>query len=161
MATGCEKVQASEAGYLPRQPERTVFYQVLPDRLETFLERVQSDGRSLPSFVVKELRGFLRCGVRAYGFLRVRCASCRHEYAVAFSCKGRGFCPSCGGRFMAHTAAHLVDNVLPKGVGYRQWVLTLPFDLRYRVAYDSELCGAILRTFVRTLSAWHLDRRRP
>jgi hypothetical protein len=59
---------------------------------------------------------------------------------------------------MAQTAAHLVDNVLPDAVGYRQWVLTLPWDLRYRVAYDSQLCGAILRVFVGTLSAWHLDR---
>ncbi|MBN1669736.1 MAG: transposase zinc-binding domain-containing protein [Kiritimatiellae bacterium] len=29
------------------------------------------------------------------------------------SCKGRGFCPSCGGRRMADTAAHLVERVLP------------------------------------------------
>jgi len=33
---------------------------------------------------------------------------------VAFSCKGRAFCPSCGGRRMADTAAHLVDRVLPE-----------------------------------------------
>jgi len=59
---------------------------------------------------------------------------------------------------MAQTAAHLVDHVLPHGVGYRQWVLTLPFDLRYRVAYDAELGRAILRAFVKTLSAWQLER---
>lgn len=40
---------------------------------------------------------------------------------VAFSCKGRGFCPSCTGRRMADLAAHLVDEVLPK-VAIRQWV---------------------------------------
>ena len=43
----------------------------------------------------------------------------------------RGFCPSCGGRRMADTAAHLVDRVLPR-VPVRQWVLTLPFCLRFR-----------------------------
>ena len=32
---------------------------------------------------------------------------------VAFSCRGRGFCPSCGGRRMSELAAHLVDRVLP------------------------------------------------
>jgi hypothetical protein len=32
---------------------------------------------------------------------------------VPFSCKGRGFCPSCGGRRVAERAAHLVDHVLP------------------------------------------------
>jgi len=157
VAAGCTS-QLEETGYLPREPQRTVLYHVLQEHLETFLERVERDGRSLPSFVVRELRGFLRCGIRAYGFLRVRCPTCRLEYAVPFSCKGRGFCPSCGGRFMAQTAAHLVDHVLPHGVGYRQWVLTLPFDLRYRVAYDAELGRAILRAFVKTLSAWQLER---
>jgi len=29
------------------------------------------------------------------GFARVRCEHCRHEYLLAFSCKGRWFCPSC------------------------------------------------------------------
>jgi len=28
--------------------------------------------------------------------------------------KGRGFCPSCGGRRMTERAAHLVDHVLPR-----------------------------------------------
>ncbi|MDX9724081.1 MAG: transposase zinc-binding domain-containing protein, partial [Myxococcota bacterium] len=107
--------------YLPRAPEGTVLYQVLQEHLETFLERVERDGRSLPRFVIQELRGFLRCGIRAHGFVRVRCPKCRHEFGVAFSCKGRGWCPSCGGRFMAQTAAHLVEHVLPEGVGYRQW----------------------------------------
>ena len=34
---------------------------------------------------------------------------------------------------MADTAAHLVDRVLPQ-VPIRQWVLSLPFALRYRLA---------------------------
>jgi len=47
---------------------------------------------------------------------------------------------SCGGRRMADTAAHLVDRVLPE-VPVRQWVLSLPFALRYRLAYDAHLRG--------------------
>jgi hypothetical protein len=39
---------------------------------------------------------------------------------------------------MADTAAWLVDRVLPE-VSVRQWVLTLPFALRYRLAFDAEL----------------------
>ena len=30
--------------------------------------------------------------------MRLRCAECAHEKLVAFSCKRRGFCPSCGAR---------------------------------------------------------------
>ncbi|MCP5060533.1 MAG: hypothetical protein GY937_27875 [bacterium] len=33
---------------------------------------------------------------------------------VAFSCKRRGFCPSCRGHRMSGNAAHLVDGVLPE-----------------------------------------------
>lgn len=39
-----------------------------------------------------------------------------------FSCKGRGFCPSCGGRRMATLALRLVDDLLP-WVAVRQLVL--------------------------------------
>jgi hypothetical protein len=36
------------------------------------------------------------------------------EHLVAFSCKKRGFCPSCGARRMAESAALLVDEVFPE-----------------------------------------------
>ena len=58
---------------------------------------------------------------------------------------------------MADTAAHLVDRVLPE-VPIRQWVLTLPYPLRYRCAYDARLTSAVLRAFVRALFA-ELRRR--
>ena len=38
--------------------------------------------------------------------------------------------------------------VLPEGVPLRQYVLTLPFELRARLAYDRELIGAVGRIFV-------------
>jgi hypothetical protein len=38
---------------------------------------------------------------------------CGHDKLLAFSCKRRGFCPSCGARRMSQTAAHLVDRVIP------------------------------------------------
>ena len=58
---------------------------------------------------------------------------------------------------MADTAAHLVDCVLPE-VPVRQWVLTLPYPLRYRCAYDSRLTSEVLRVFLRALFA-ELRRR--
>jgi hypothetical protein len=38
---------------------------------------------------------------------------------VAFSCKGRGFCPSCLGRRMNATSADLIEHVLPEASGLR------------------------------------------
>jgi len=90
---------------------------VLQEHLETFLARVDGGegGANWPGFVRRELRSFMECG---------------RDGIVAFSCKGRGFCPSCGGRRMADRAAYLCDSVLPE-VPYRQWVFTVPFRVRY------------------------------
>ena len=37
---------------------------------------------------------------------------CGTGFVVAFSCKSRSVCPSCNGRHMAQTAAHLADHVI-------------------------------------------------
>ena len=57
---------------------------------------------------------------------------------------------------MADTAAHLVDCVLPE-MPIRRWVLTLPYPLRYRCAWDARLTSEVLRALLRALFA---DRRR-
>lgn len=111
---------------------------------------VLRDGAGLPRFVEAEFRAFLRCGWLAGGFARFRCTGCGDDRLVAFSCKGRGFCSSCGGRRMAERAAHLVDRVLPD-VPVRQWVLTVPFRLRYRLAWDHDLCRAVAGIFGRVV----------
>ena len=45
---------------------------------------------------------------------------------------------------MTERAAHLVDAVLPR-VPVRQWVLTLPYRLRYQLAWNHGLSRAVLR----------------
>src|SRR5262245_4639305 len=74
-----------------------------------------------------------------------------HGEVLPFSCKGRGVCSSCSNRRMFDLAAHLVDRVLPR-VQYRQWVLSLPFRIRYLVACDALLLGRVLRIFLRAIS---------
>lgn len=138
--------------YRPRRPEESVLYGVVAGNIECFLERQQERGRVVPRFVERELRAFLDSGVLARGFVRIHCDICRMDRVVPYSCKHRGFCPSCGGRRMADTAAHLVDHVLPE-VAVRQWVLSVPFALRYRLAYDSTLVRDVLQIFVRTVFA--------
>jgi len=56
------------------------------------------------------------------------------------------------GRRMAHTAVHLVDHVFPK-VPVRQWVLSVPYALRYRLAYDQSLVRDVLQIFVQSIFA--------
>lgn len=134
-------------------------YGVLQHHLESWLRNARCRERTVPRFVERELRAFLDCGILANGFLRLYCDTCRLDRVVPFSCKGRGFCPSCGGRHMADSAAHLVDRVLPR-VPVRQWVLSLPFGLRYRLAYDRELTADVLRVFVRAVFASLRERGR-
>ncbi|HJN74328.1 MAG TPA: transposase, partial [Myxococcota bacterium] len=141
-------------GYRRRRPESGALHLILREHLETFLERVDEDPCSpgLASFVEAELRGYLRCGILAHGFARCRCATCKDDILVAFSCKGRGICSSCAGRRMAEGAARLVDEVLPR-VPVRQWVLTLPYPLRYRLAWDSALLTEVLNVFLSEVTA--------
>ena len=143
---------------LPRRPELTVLHAAVSGHLLTFLARAEERG-GVPSFVEGEMRRYLQCGIPAHGFLRVRCEGCGHDRLVAFSCKGRGFCPSCGGRRMAAGAAHLVDRVLP-AVPVRQWVLSLPFALRFALARDHELLTAVLRVAMRCILGAQEQRAR-
>ena len=78
----------------------------------------------------------MACGDVAAGFLRCHCGACGHDVLVAFSCKHRSLCPSCGTRRMSNEAVQVVDRVLPN-VPIRQWVLSLPWELRLLVASGS------------------------
>ena len=131
---------AQRAVYRRRDAEHTVLHQVIAEHLEVFLRAVAAagDGAGLPQFVEREFRVFLTCGVFEHGVARFRCAGCAREHLVPFSCKGRGWCPSCGGRRMTERAAHLVDAVLPR-VRERQWVLTVPYRVRYQMAWNHGL----------------------
>jgi hypothetical protein len=53
---------------------------------------------------------------------------------------------------MTERAAHLVDAVLP-WVPVRQWVLTVPYRLRYQMAWNHGLSRAVLRVYTRVLGA--------
>ena len=96
--------------YRRYRPENTLLYRVVEQYYPEFAELMRRQGRQLPTFVHREFVDFLKCGRLEYGFLRVRCNDCHAEELVAFSCKGRGFCPSCGARRMVDAAALLVTR---------------------------------------------------
>lgn len=137
----------SAAAYERRRPERTVLYQVVSEHWPAFVEHTEAQGRPLPRFVHREVEAYLRCGILEHGLLRLGCSACGFERLVAFSCKKRGFCPSCLGRRMTDTACHLRERVLPE-VPLRQWVCSLPWPLRMAVGYDGALCSAVMGAFV-------------
>lgn len=139
-------------------PEDTILYKIIQENLETFLKLANDEhNKPLPDFVKKEFREYLKCGILAHGFLRVKCESCPNEHLVAFSCKRRGFCPSCGARRMAETAIHLVDEVLPvKPI--RQWVLSFPIQVRLLLAIRPKIMTEVLNIVTKTISQ-HLCKK--
>ena len=143
-------------GYSRHRPEATLLYQLVAEHYPRFRDRRAAEGRALPRYVGAEFEAYLRCGLPEHGFLRVKCDACQAEKLVAFSCKRRGFCPSCGARRMVETAALLVDKVFPEQP-IRQWVLSLPFALRYLLATRPEVVTKVLGIVYRAISG-HLIR---
>jgi len=143
--------------YVRHRPESTLLYQIVQEYWPEFQAELASHGRHLPAYVTKEFDEYLKCGRLEHGFLRVRCEACHDEKLLAFSCKKRGFCPSCGARRMADSAALLVDEVLPHQP-MRQWVLSFPFPLRFLFASQPIIMGKVLGIVYRAI-ATHVTRK--
>ena len=144
--------RASES-YARRDPRQTVLYRLVEQQLPVFLEQAREHG-GVPGFVEDAFRDFLSCGILTHGLCRFRCSACRSEQLVALSCKGRGMCPSCGGKRMTDLAAQVVDRIVPR-VPVRQWVLSLPHQFRYRLAYDHARMVAVFGLFVRAVLGFY------
>jgi diadenosine tetraphosphate (Ap4A) HIT family hydrolase len=139
--------------YRPRDPRKTVLWGLL----DTFYERVKGVWeerferrygfwRGLADEAVAR---YLDCGVWDNGFARVRCRKCPQEFLVAFSCKGRGLCPSCGAKRAAELGAFLVEEVV-EDVGHAQWVFTIPKMLRVYFLHHRELLGKLSQAAAET-----------
>jgi hypothetical protein len=150
-------------GYSRHRPEFTALYAVVRDNLETLYGAI-ADGAlavRVPKHARRELEAYLGCGIPCWrGFARFRCRDCGESRIVAFTCKGRGFCPSCLGRRMCSTAANLMEYVLPPESGLRQWVLTFPFAWRATLARDGALLGSLTRIFEQTVQSFYAHRAR-
>jgi hypothetical protein len=151
-SAACAKL-ATGYTYARREPEKMTLFQVVQQHLLTFEQEWTDkfDGRTLPSFVTGELHDFLGYGILARGLAQLFCPTCHERFVVGWSCKGRGFCPSCGGRRMNAGALTLVDHVLPD-VSLRQFVLTVPFPLRFPLGFDGKLLGQVVRIFIDTVA---------
>jgi hypothetical protein len=136
-------VEISCRVYRPRRPRESPLYQLAcprsssQSRVERHLEELlqlwparftRSHGPLRP-VVERVLREFLRCGLLEHGFARLWCGECRRSVLVAFSCRGRSFCPSCEKKRQLLWAEWLCREVLAP-VSHRHVVLTIPRLLR-------------------------------
>ncbi len=147
------KAGAGVAGslYERHRPGRTLLYRLVEAHYPAFKAQLAAQGSALPDYVEREFDEYLKCGCLEHGFLRVRCETCHAERLVAFSCKRRGFCPSCGARRMVECAALLVDEVFPEQP-VRQWVLSFPYPLRFLFASRPAIMGQVLGIVYRCIA---------
>jgi hypothetical protein len=147
-AIGWQPQQAPDGAplhYERHRPEQSTLYRLVQQHAAGFIAQTEaSTCTEVPHSIKDEFDAFLECGILAHGFLRLRCDDFGHDKLPAFSCKRRGFCPSCGARRMSQTAAHLVDDVIPH-VPARQWVLSQPSSLRVLLAAQPELVTPVLQ----------------
>ncbi len=143
--------------YQRRRPELTPCFKIVNRHLDSFTAAREAENRPLPKYVTAELEAFIKCGILAYGFLRLKCQGCAEEKIVAFSCKKRGFCPSCCAKRKAETAAHLVDNVLPLAP-YRQMVLSFPVPLRYWLHTNKKLFAKVHAIIIKQMHRYYTDK---
>lgn len=87
-----------EAIYQPRKPKLSPLYRSIVSHFAEFEsvyeDRYQKRYGVLRDVVREIVYKYLGCGDLRKGFARIKCKGCNHEVLLAFSCKGRYFCPS-------------------------------------------------------------------
>ncbi len=157
----CEAKQGA-GFYRPRQPRQTPFYQLIerfyPEFKAVYEERYQEIYSFWRPAIHRAVGKFLECGDLQHGFARVRCPDCGQEFFVAFSCRGRCFCPSCHQKRALQTAQWVSQDVCAP-VAHRQFVFTIPKRLRIYFRFDRRLLGllcqaawAVVKTVLQSVS---------
>lgn len=149
--------------YERHRPENTVLYQSVARAWPRILTDYAIEGESIAPHVTSEFDHYLKCGILENGFVRLICKSCDAEKIVGFSCKKRGFCPSCGSRRREQKADRLECEFWPLAdassrsspVGARQWVLTFPHQVRHWLARSPKLFGEVIGVVIDEISFFY------
>ena len=134
--------------YRRRSPEASPLYQIVyhsrDDLQFQWGARFQHQYGCLRDEVLKTFDEYLNCGILAHGAARVYCDGCKHSLLIAFSCKRRGVCPSCGAKRAVKFAEHIYSAVI-EDVPHRHTVFTIPKRLRVFFKYDRKLNTILFR----------------
>jgi len=140
--------------YRPRHPERTVLYRVLFHYFDRFMveyeSRFEKDYSFLRPIVKEVVERYLDCGNPRCGFARIRCPDCGEERLLMFSCRTRGFCPSCHAKRLEEWGEWMREELL-LDVPHRQVVFTIPKMLRIFFKYKRQLLGELCQAAVQAL----------
>ncbi len=101
--------------------------------------------------ISRVVRKYLECGDLHQGFARIKCPDCHHQFILAFSCRGRWFCPSCHAKKVVQFGHHLKETVLYP-VPHRQYVFSIPKIIRRYFLYDRKLLGKLSQCAAKSLT---------
>jgi ribosomal protein S27E len=140
--------------YRQRHPEHTVFYRVFFYYFERFLReyenRFEKEYGFLRPVIQDVVERYLDCGNPMGGFARIRCPDCGEERLLMFSCKTRGFCPSCHAKRREEWGEWMREELL-LDVPHRQVVFTVPKMLRLFFRFKRKLLNNLCLSAVRAL----------
>ena len=143
--------------YRPRHPERTVLYRVLFHYFDRFLteyeHRFEKEYGFLRPIIKEVVERYLDCGNPHCGFARIRCPDCGEERLLMFSCRTRGFCPSCHAKRLEEWGEWMREELL-LDVPHRQIVFTIPRMLRLFFKYNRRLLGSLCRLALQSLTRY-------
>jgi hypothetical protein len=131
-----------------------VLYRVLFHYFDQFLAEYEScferESGFLRSIIKEVVERYLDCGNPRCGFARIRCSACGEERLLMFSCRTRGFCPSCHSKRREEWGEWMRESLL-LDVPHRQVVFTIPKMLRIFFKYKRRLLGELCRAAVKAL----------
>ena len=141
--------------YKTRKPQETSLWKLLDGHFFEFEERYDELFQKKYGFyrpvISHVVRKYLECGDLHKGFARIKCPDCHHEYLLAFSCRGRWFCPSYHNKKVVRFGHHLKETVLYP-VPHRQYVFSIPKILRKFFLYDRKLLGKLSQCAAKTIT---------
>ena len=117
------------------------------------LRREANEGGFFRPIVREVVEKYLDCGNPRSGFARIRCPDRREERIVMFSCRTRGFCPSCHAKRIEEWGEWMRGTLL-LDVPHRQVVFTIPKRLRVFFKFKRRLLGDLCRCALRALTRY-------
>jgi len=134
--------EGAKGVYRARKATASPLWQCINNHFDAFLLAYSDTYEHRLGFlrpvIPKVVAKFLDCGDLVHGFARIRCKQCGHEYLLAFSCKGRWFCPACHQKKVLLFGEFVTESVAFP-VPHRHYVFTIPRILRPYFRYHREL----------------------
>ena len=139
------------------RPRSSPLWQIIHHGWDDFQAQYEASYRKahgpLRSDAIEVVEKFYRCGDLAQGFTRLHCKDCGHEKLLAFTCKTRGYCPSCHQRRSLETADWIAKDIT-FNVPHRMYVFTIPRVLRAIFRKRRKLLTHLFLQSIEALKLW-------